>query len=449
MDPDLKMPQLEVTPNKINIMRIQPGQSRDIEVKIANAGRGHITGSVELSPAIPGVSVSPETININEKFNKSVSVNLKINTTDSLKGTTALRVNTNAGEVNVPVSYRCVLPVVLFYPWLGAIGGFLAYYFLYPRFWRECAPYIVNTFRFPGFYAIFLAMAITIPAALIINSRKKTHRLLIPNLISALIATVLLANGMLPNIGTGFLFYAIMLVALWFVLAGAPMNGLPFTAVLGAYGANWFIFNGLLPTGLYQFSEKVVHFNEFWVPAAIFAFTGYGFGQWLLDRVNLTYIQKPARTLHYTGVVLMTIFIIAAVYYSYTQSLSGNTLASTGLAVTARQAAVYAGPSTGSNQIRTLPAGSNIKIIKNEGQWLKVEFYTNGFIHKSQVRVEGSNAVIISDSGSNLRSGPSLQQNNVITVVPRDKVVNVVSKEGDWYNVNYPETGYISQDQVK
>jgi uncharacterized protein YraI len=448
MKPGLQTPQLEVIPKKINILGIQPGQIRDVEVKISNKGRGHITGNVELSPAITGVSFSPDTININEKYDKNTSIYLSINTTDALKGAAKLRINSNAGAVEVPVSYRCALPLVLLFPWLGAMGGFFAYYFLSPL-------YMSKLFQFTGYYetlssfAIGLLLALAMPAAIIIICREKTYRLLIPNLISALIAMVLLTNNILPDIGNGFLFYVVMLTAVCFILTSSFLNGLPFTAVFGAYGTRWLFMRGMLPTNLPQLSEKVIYLNEVWVPTVIFAFIGYGLGQWLLDRQKLPYLQKLAQALHYTGVILITVFLAASAFYSYNQSFAGNWLSLRGSAEIAKQATVYMGPSTSAEQIRTLSAGDNVKIINKEGQWLKIEFINNGYIHKSQLKVENSQAVVLSDSGSNLRSDPAIKPDNIITVVPKDKTVSIVSKDGDWCKVSYPDTGYILQTLVK
>ncbi|OPY55847.1 MAG: Bacterial SH3 domain protein [Pelotomaculum sp. PtaU1.Bin035] len=445
MAPDLQEPKLEVSPQKINIFGIQPGQNRDIELKITNAGRGHITGNVELSPAIPGVSVSPDIININEKYNKTISIHLTISVANELIGSTKIRISTNAGEIEVPVSYRCTFPIVMLYPWLGAVGGFLAYCYLNSShlagFYK-----IQNSYNgIPVSFVIGLVMAITIPAALIVSRRKKMYRLVIPNLIGALIAVLLLANGLLPRIGQGFLFYAIMAVAIWFILGSTSLNGMPYTAVIGSYGTNRVLMYIMRHINIPQPSEKVLLFNEYWVPAAIFAFTGYGLGQWLLDRVNFTYVRKYARRSHYAGVILMAAFIAAAAFYSLNQPVSFLPSSIT----IDKQVTVYTGPSTDSERIIILPAGANLKILNRQSQWYNVEFSNSGFIHKSQVRIENSKATIISDVGSNLRSAPSLQQNNILAVVPKGKTVSIIETQGDWYKVNYSDKGYAAQAQVK
>ncbi|WP_081411050.1 SH3 domain-containing protein [Desulfotruncus alcoholivorax] len=61
----------------------------------------------------------------------------------------------------------------------------------------------------------------------------------------------------------------------------------------------------------------------------------------------------------------------------------------------------------------------------------------------------GSYAVIVSKKGCNFRSAPVIKSNNVITVLPNGKTVQIVASQGDWYKVNCPQTGYIAKTDVK
>lgn len=123
LSPELPKPQIVVSPRQVRVTNIQPGQSRQILLEVTNETRGHLSGSVEIVPPAEGLSVEPITLNANRLLGQSTKITVEMQTEQSLSADTTIRLTTDAGTVDVPVSFACRFPRRILYPFIGAASA--------------------------------------------------------------------------------------------------------------------------------------------------------------------------------------------------------------------------------------------------------------------------------------------------------------------------------------
>lgn len=110
--PDLAPPQIRIQPpiQEIQVEGIDLGDGADRTLQITNPGRGHLTGSVELNPPVPGISVEPYRLVANGLLAISTTLTLRFNTSEAPAGHTTVEMMTNIGAFHIPVSFAPVFP---------------------------------------------------------------------------------------------------------------------------------------------------------------------------------------------------------------------------------------------------------------------------------------------------------------------------------------------------
>lgn len=112
---DLPAPELSVTPQVIDYLKIQSGQKIETAITFTNTSRGYIAGSLSLEKNLPGVSLSETSFQINNSSGKtSFETLLKIDSAVLLKGInyqTKLIAKTSEGkDITIPVSFKITFP---------------------------------------------------------------------------------------------------------------------------------------------------------------------------------------------------------------------------------------------------------------------------------------------------------------------------------------------------
>ena len=114
LKPDLAYPVLEIKPRKLNLGGIEKDKIKNVSISIANKGRGHLYGTLELSRKLESISLSKQTIELNKFKNSRDSINITIDARNVSAGqlfTTNLHFNTNAEKpTSIPLSFRTIFP---------------------------------------------------------------------------------------------------------------------------------------------------------------------------------------------------------------------------------------------------------------------------------------------------------------------------------------------------
>lgn len=106
------------------------------------------------------------------------------------------------------------------------------------------------------------------------------------------------------------------------------------------------------------------------------------------------------------------------------------------------------GPDTKYSVLYELPSGYPLKILSEEGQWLKVSDFENdqGWIYAPLV--SDAEYCIVTVKEGNVRSGPGINFDKVGSVV-REVILRKVRTEGDWIQVEHPKLkGWIHRKLV-
>jgi serine/threonine protein kinase len=103
LDPNLPQPTIDISPRQINIGRIRVGAHRSALLHIRNTGRGHLSGTIAIEPAHPGVSCTATRFSGHDS---EVGVSI-IATGDELGSRDAVAVITSSGgrESRIPIHY--------------------------------------------------------------------------------------------------------------------------------------------------------------------------------------------------------------------------------------------------------------------------------------------------------------------------------------------------------
>lgn len=110
---------------------------------------------------------------------------------------------------------------------------------------------------------------------------------------------------------------------------------------------------------------------------------------------------------------------------------------------------VRSGPSASSSKVSSLPKGSYVTLISQNGSWWKVEYAQGkyGYCHADYIRVASAETATVSvGSGTlNVRSGPGTSYSKVGSLYKGETVIVLSSSKG-WNKVLYAgsKTGYVS-----
>ncbi len=98
---------------------------------------------------------------------------------------------------------------------------------------------------------------------------------------------------------------------------------------------------------------------------------------------------------------------------------------------------VRTGPGTNNPVSMELFAGYPLKVLKKQGEWLRVSDFENdsGWIHKSLV-TKGDSVIINAKKSVNMRSGPSTK-NSIVADIERGVVLTKISQKGKWTQVRH------------
>jgi uncharacterized protein YgiM (DUF1202 family) len=127
----------------------------------------------------------------------------------------------------------------------------------------------------------------------------------------------------------------------------------------------------------------------------------------------------------------------------YTSYLTGS---GSGVYRTVRTAVnLRTGPSTSYRQILTIPEGASVEVLGTKDGWYKVKYNgRTGYIAPGYFT--GDTTIRYTKTASYLRSTPykDAQNRNVITTIPANKAVTVISYTNGWAYVNYNgRHGYV------
>jgi SH3-like domain-containing protein len=106
------------------------------------------------------------------------------------------------------------------------------------------------------------------------------------------------------------------------------------------------------------------------------------------------------------------------------------------------------GPDTSYSILFELPEGYPLKVVERQGQWLKVSDFENdeGWIYEPLVSSE--RYVIVTVEQGNVRSGPSINNNKIGSVV-REVILRQIGRDGDWIQFEHPKLkGWIHSKLV-
>lgn len=135
---------------------------------------------------------------------------------------------------------------------------------------------------------------------------------------------------------------------------------------------------------------------------------------------------------------LLTGCIIATLIFPFSMSTFAGSIVS----VKGENVNVRTGPSTKKPVYMELSKGYPLKVIKRQGDWVKVTDHEgdSGWVHASLVE-DSSNVIVNSKSKINMRSGPSTK-NKKIAEVYRGVVLKKLATKGKWVKVQH-EDGMI------
>ena len=110
LDPELPWPKITSSHDSIKQGRVSIESSKTIEIKVENKDRGFLTGEILLEGTGKGFSIDKNKIN-GEPLTLSLTINPRGLPVGS-KQKISLSVQTNAGNLQIPVSYKVTAPVI-------------------------------------------------------------------------------------------------------------------------------------------------------------------------------------------------------------------------------------------------------------------------------------------------------------------------------------------------
>lgn len=144
-----------------------------------------------------------------------------------------------------------------------------------------------------------------------------------------------------------------------------------------------------------------------------------------------------------------------------TQLMSERSVTSIGIVTAKSGLNIRKSPTTNSEILRAIPYNGQVNIKSKSGSWYYIEYNgTYGYVSDSYInQTSGGNSStqtqttgtgkVTAKSGLNLRKSASTSS-GVITVIPHNGQVNIKSKSGNWYYVEYKGSlGYVSADYIQ
>jgi N-acetylmuramoyl-L-alanine amidase len=108
-------------------------------------------------------------------------------------------------------------------------------------------------------------------------------------------------------------------------------------------------------------------------------------------------------------------------------------------------------PSSTGNKLITIPQGTMVEILGQQGQWYKTTYQGRiGWISAEYVTLiyEPQKGIITASGGLNLREKPETT-GKILASIPNGETVELIEKHGNWYKTNYQsKIGWISADYV-
>ncbi|MCJ8008366.1 SH3 domain-containing protein [Lederbergia wuyishanensis] len=109
--------------------------------------------------------------------------------------------------------------------------------------------------------------------------------------------------------------------------------------------------------------------------------------------------------------------------------------------------------------VTVIPKGKQVTLISKHGTWYKVTYSgKTGYVSSTYLKQVPSTTApkenpqtgqYATTDNLNLRSGAGTKY-KVLMVIPKGKVVTLITKQGTWYKVNYAgKTGYVSSQYLK
>lgn len=460
---DLPKPQIFIQPDKVRVIGIQPGQRKSVSLVVSNPGRGHLKGLAEIKPPTEGITLTDGKITANRLLGKTTTFEVNVSADKVLAGSAQINITSNSGTTSIPVSFRSIFPAVLVSPWLWALVGAVMYYFALSGYLE---PYISKNPAL-GFGTMlpllaFTGLAIGAAGGFIASQKKgNNHFRILPNMMGGLIGCA--AVIIYAAIYDGHIWDTVQLgyksaesitsiiiaaIALWYLVRSAPFNGRVSSFVLSCIGvlaAGSISARKVLPVNADFVSSEIITMTGKTIPVLISAFIGWWFGQFILDRKNLPFLKGYSKAYHMLGSSLTLAILLALTLYG-NSSLPAKS--SQSVTVSVQEAAIYSYSNTNSKVLDQLGSGSILSVLGDDGNWYRVRYGNTGYIHNSQIKLEGDNkAQIITPQGSNFRSGPSMGS-NILTVLPKGSQLIILERSGEWNKALYERSGYIQKSQV-
>ena len=113
-------------------------------------------------------------------------------------------------------------------------------------------------------------------------------------------------------------------------------------------------------------------------------------------------------------------------------------------------------PSTSGSVVGTVANGQTVKITAKNGSWYKISSPIAGYVHGDYIQITSTGDVAYSATGKvinissrlNVRSTPSTS-GSVVGTIGNGQVVNITAKNGSWYKISSPMTGYVHSDYIQ
>lgn len=136
LDPELAPPSIRVSPGAVDLPGLKTGERSTVSITVENPGRGNLSGSVELIGGGNAVRAGPPRVEANGVLGRKGRVDVEIDTRRALRGRATVRLRTNAGVRDIPVTFSSAFPARLLCPFVAALAAALAGVLLLDRFTR-------------------------------------------------------------------------------------------------------------------------------------------------------------------------------------------------------------------------------------------------------------------------------------------------------------------------
>lgn len=103
-----------------------------------------------------------------------------------------------------------------------------------------------------------------------------------------------------------------------------------------------------------------------------------------------------------------------------------------------------------SEALWNLTAGTNLKPIKVQGDWLKVAFRKEGWVMREFLvgdNTDDDGDAVVTANRLNMRSGPT-KENDVLMVLVKGDKVNLIEQNNGWYKIWIEDRGFVANNMV-